>query len=106
MDAWAERPFARTFDLISSQYGWTDSTILDLTIGRFRQIRDILFQRQAEEQRRHLRTEETVLRIQAQYMARSAAAQREARKITLLEAPKRVVPIPASKVGSLFGASE
>jgi hypothetical protein len=30
--------FSRAFDLISSSYGWSDDAIMDLTVGRTRQI--------------------------------------------------------------------
>ena len=86
-EAWAARPFARTFDLISSEYGWTDQTILDLTLGRFRQIRDVLFERRAEDRRDRLRDKEVEVRTLAMFSARSPEAQKRAREITLLEPP-------------------
>lgn len=43
------RPFARLFDLISKEYGWTDDDILDLTVGRLVQIRDVVRERLSEQ---------------------------------------------------------
>lgn len=59
---WLKRPFARTFDLISSEYGWKDSDILDLTMARMRQVRDVILTRQDEEYVRALRVEEAKVR--------------------------------------------
>lgn len=110
-EAWAGRPFARTFDLISSQYGWCDEQVLDLTLGRFRQIRDVIFERQAEERRKTLQLEETKVKTLAQFLARSAKAEKAARSISFLEPPNdsgvtgkgRVVKeIPAEIVGMIF----
>lgn len=113
-EAWARRPFARTFDLLASQYGWTDEEILDLTMSRMRQAREIIWEREAEERRRDLTVRETELRTLTSFIAGAAgwkAGQKSAAKIRLLpsEKPKGVVDsatglrmVPAEMVGSLF----
>lgn len=86
--------------------------ILNLTLGRFRQVRDVLFERQAEERRRHLQLEEIKLRTLAGFMARSEKAARLAREIVLVEPPqaagvqvtrrgRRIGMLPAEMVGSM-----
>jgi hypothetical protein len=62
---WLKRPFRRTFDLISSEYGWTDGQILDLTLGRIREVRDLILTRRSEQFDRDVRLEEAKLRILA-----------------------------------------
>lgn len=94
--AWRTRPFARTFDLLASEYGWTDETVLDLTLGRLRQCREIVFERQAEERRRDLSVREVELRILAQFMAQSPEAAKDAQRIELLDRPKDLTAEPAT----------
>jgi hypothetical protein len=59
---WSERPWAATFDLIASEYGWTDEQILDLTLGRMRQIREVILMRRDADYRRTVRLEEMKVR--------------------------------------------
>lgn len=46
------------FDLVSKEYGWTDDQILDLTIGRLRQVTDAI------SVRRQARWRETLIVLQ------------------------------------------
>lgn len=82
--AWESRPFARTFDLISEQYGWTDEQILDLTMARMRQCRAVIWERQAEERRRALSVEQYKLRTLASFMARTKKAAKSIGEIVLV----------------------
>lgn len=104
-DAWTARPFARTFDLIAKNYGWTDDQILDLTLVRMRQIREVIFEREAETRRQSLSDKETELRILASYTARSNEALKSAQRIALLARPKDKPVLPDfDRAMSLFGA--
>lgn len=103
-EGWSGRPFARTFDLISQNYGWTDEEILNLTLLRMRQVRDVIWERLAEERRTAKRDRETELRILASYSAQSPQAQKQAQKITLLKRPKEApVVVSTERAMSLFG---
>lgn len=103
-DAWAARPFARSFDLISHNYGWTDEQILDLTLMRMRQIRDVIWERATEMRRTALREKEAELRILASFMAQSEKAGKAAQKITLLKRPKSAPKVVSTeRAVSLFG---
>lgn len=42
---WTRAPWAATFDLLSAEYGWTDQQILDLTLPRIQQARDVILAR-------------------------------------------------------------
>lgn len=61
--------YSRAFDLVSSQYGWTDKTIKNLTVGRFRQITSAIQQRQYFESRRAQSLVSWQTRLLAQYIA-------------------------------------
>ena len=90
-EAWSNRPYARTFDLISSQYGWTDSQILDLTLSRLRQVRDVIFERQREEKRDATAARETDLQVLvgAIHAANgNASGAKAAAKLELQKKPK------------------
>lgn len=106
--AWRRRPFARTFDLIASSYGWTDDQILDLTMARLRQVREVIWERQAEDWRRDLTVREVELRTLASFIAGAAgnrAGVREAAAIRLLpDEPRPVKPIPYESAVRWFGA--
>jgi hypothetical protein len=67
--AWLRRPFARLFDLISAQYGWTDDQILDTTFQRLRQIHEVIMERQNEEHRQTLRDRTEEIRLLGQIFA-------------------------------------
>lgn len=60
---------ARTFDLISREYHWTDEQILDLTVARFAQINWVLSDRVQAEDRR----ERQLLSWQTQALAHQLA---------------------------------
>jgi len=47
---WAEHRLAAAFDLISSEYGWTDDQILDLTLSRLWLVQEMILDRKREEQ--------------------------------------------------------
>jgi hypothetical protein len=95
-----KRPFTRTFDLISSEYGWTDDQILDLTLTRIRQVREVILTRQGETREQDLTVEER--KLQALVGAIHAAAGNKkgaaaAQEIRLFERsdgqkPQREVP--------------
>lgn len=59
---WVERPWAATLDLIASEYGWTDDQILDLTLPRMRQIREVILARRDAEFRKTVMVEEIKVR--------------------------------------------
>lgn len=108
--AWAARPFARTFDLISAEYGWTDDQILDLPLVRMRQIREVIFERRAHDRRQALLDKETEVRTLAQYVAATAqhdGAQQmidSASQIQFVRRPKRLREIPMAMARKMFGA--
>lgn len=108
-DAWRRRPFARTFDLLSSEYGWTDDQILDLTLERLRQVREVVVERHGEEERHRLRLKEQELQVLCSYIAGSAGHKdgvSSAARIRLLKPPDdehEVKYVPYEKVGRLFG---
>jgi hypothetical protein len=87
-EAWLRRPFARTFDLISSSYGWTDEQILDLPIGRINQVRDVILERQDEDWKRRLRLEEASLQhicASIHGAAGNAEGMKQSQRIALYE---------------------
>lgn len=86
--AWESRPFARTFDLIARTYGWTDDQILDLTLTRMRQVREVILEAEAEKRRQRLLDRQTDLRIVTTFLAQSEKTLKQAQKITLLPRPK------------------
>lgn len=110
-EAWKRRPFARTFDLIASEYGWDDDRILDLTMQRTAQIREVIWERQEEDRRRDLTVREVELKTLASYIAASAgneAGMKSAQQITLL-APeegeeKQLNMIPFADAQRWFGS--
>jgi len=102
------RPFARTFDLISSEYGWTDDQILDVTLGRLRQIRDVLFERRAEERDQQIDLVEAQTRQLAASIFSAAGSRKgadAASRITLFDRAKKAVKRWASteQVQGRFG---
>lgn len=103
---WQRRPWARTFDLIQSEYGWTDQQVLDLPLARLRQIRDVITERQIEDRVRLLKLEEFKLQTLASFMARSDAGVKAAMGIRLLkgeEKPQSTMnPIPLARAKAMF----
>jgi hypothetical protein len=77
--SWLKHPFARTFDLLSAEYGWTDDQILDLTLTRMRQCREICFQRLAERRDWEIDLAEAVTKQLVMHV-RAAAGDRRASK--------------------------
>lgn len=114
-EAWKRRPFARSLDLIAAQYGWTDDQILDLTMQRMAQIRQVIWERQAEDRRKELSVREVELRTLASYIAASAgnkAGMEAAKRITLQPPetdasgkprPKALKYIPYGRAKRMFG---
>lgn len=101
------------FDLISKEYGWTDEVILDLTIGRLRQIEDVIGERHRERELSRLYTREAELRIIAECIAAgsgSAENMSAARSIQLFPRPDEVTsgdrPLPSfESVKGMFGGN-
>ena len=42
---WTRAPWAVTFDLLSAEYGWSDQHILDLSLPRIMQAREVILAR-------------------------------------------------------------
>lgn len=115
-ESWERRPFARTFDLISSEYGWTDDQILDLTMQRINQTRSVIWERRKQERARDLEVREIELRTLATHISAGAGHKeglKAAEKISLQPVeidektgqPKRDVKmIPFSDAKRWFGA--
>jgi hypothetical protein len=61
-DDWDRRPWSRTFDLVSAEYGWTDDQILDLTPLRLHRIATAIGLRQEAEFRRLARLQAAATR--------------------------------------------
>jgi hypothetical protein len=82
---WERRPFARTFDLISAEYGWTDEQILDLTMERIAQVREVIWERRRIERHRDLVAREVELKTLASFIAAgpSKGGVKAAQKIRL-----------------------
>ena len=106
---WQRRVWARTFDLISSQYGWTDAQILDLTLARVRQVRDVLLTRIQEDWKRHV----LLVERQTQYLvgaefgaAGDKKAGKKAERVKFLAGEKVVRPAPAEQLERMFPGRE
>jgi hypothetical protein len=63
---------ASAFDLISAEYGWGDETLLDLTLGRTRQITAAIIKRQTAEHFRQRRLLNWQTKTLATYVAATA----------------------------------
>lgn len=61
-DDWDRRPWSRSFDLISGEYGWTDEQILDLTPVRLHRITRAILLRQEADFRRLARLQAAATR--------------------------------------------
>lgn len=111
--SWLRHPFGRTFDLLSSEYGWTDEQILNLTLSRMRLAREMCFQRIRERQDRELDIAEQMTRVLVAHI-RSAAGDKKASKVaarlTLFDRGKSMqvarVETIARKLGGSPGANE
>ncbi len=109
--------WARAFDLVASEYGWSDDQILDLTVARLRQIVQAITVRQASFDKRNRayitwQTKELSSFIAA--AGSSSAEQADAlmgavSKISMdpadevEEAPKENLPGSYERAMSLFG---
>lgn len=104
---WKARPFARTFDLLASEYGWSDDQILDLTLGRMRQVREVIWERLAEDRRRALKDKEAEVKTLASFMAQSREALAAAKAIRMVEDDEdetpQIRPIPYDQARRMFG---
>lgn len=61
--------FSRLFDVISSEYNWTDETILDLPVCRARQIAAVIEQRQRAVFQQQANLTEWSTRVLAEFIA-------------------------------------
>jgi len=104
---WLNRPFAATFDLILSEYaGYTDETILDLTLGRIHQMRSVILERRKEEHQRDLEVEEVKLQHICSAVHGAAGFKdgvKAASKIQLYEREKRIIIPSMAEVTRMFG---
>src|SRR3990167_9274508 len=102
---------AAAFDLLSSEYGWTDEQILDLTLGRLlRCVRAVNARRTAEFRQQVRLTEEharlivNALAGLAQTKKAGQAIESFARKLSLLPPEERKPELPSTAtVERLFG---
>jgi len=53
-ERWVVYPLGSVFDLIQSEYGWSDDQILDLTLPRLRMVVEVIDSRLREERRTDL----------------------------------------------------
>jgi hypothetical protein len=104
---WDRRPFARSFDLLSSEYGWTDDQILDLTMERIRQCRDVILERKVEDHKRDLRVKELEVQRMTAYIAGAAGWKdgvKNAGRFELYERTPEDRPLPSyERLTKLFG---
>lgn len=108
LDSWATRPFAATFDLVLSQYaGYTDESLLNVSLERLHQMRELILERQQNEMLSKLMLEEVKLQAicgSIHAAAGNKAGAKEASRIQLFER-ERVVTVPdESRVARMFGA--
>ena len=79
-DGWVRRPFARTFDLILSEYaGYTDESLLQVTLSRLHQMRAVIMERKREDRMQQLILEETKLRVLASSIHGAAGSKKGAK---------------------------
>lgn len=108
---WVKHPLAATFDLISSEYGWTDDQILDLTVSRLRLVQDVILMRKGEEfvERASLAEAHAVAIVGAmpalaQSPRSGRSIQKYIKKIRLFERTKKKKELPSyESVKRLFG---
>lgn len=104
---WVSNPFGRTFDLISSEYGWTDKQILDLDLQRMLHIRKMILDRLDEERVKRLRVKEVEIRMLAstiQAAAGNKSGADKAQKFAIL--PPIKVPVSSWQIAQTFGQPE
>lgn len=76
-------PWARTFDILSHEYGWSDDHILDLTLGRIEQIIRQVIKRKQREAKERTKLAEAVTRHIAMFSAQTKEAAKAAAEIEL-----------------------
>ncbi|AMM44295.1 tail assembly chaperone [Arthrobacter phage Kitkat] len=101
---WQLRPWARTLDLISSEYGWTDGQILDeLSLARVRQIRDVIHVRRQEILERDLMYKEIEVRAITGAIHSAAGNKRGAAAAQKFSFHKKKAVATEDKLVSMFG---
>lgn len=101
---WSSRPFARTFDLLASEYGWTDDQILDLTMKRMRQCREVCVERRGEDWKRELRTREAEVQQITGFVAGAAGWKAGVKDAQRFQLYVRTRKLPSyERVLKLFG---
>lgn len=105
---WLTHPFASTFDLILSEYaGYTDQSLLQVTLTRLRQMREIIFRRRREELHRELEIRENELRTICQFIAAAQGQKKLAKQAAGLKLYRRPRAMPSTeRVERMFGALE
>lgn len=105
-DRWLTRPFASTFDLILHEYpGYTDDTLLDVTLGRLHQMRDMILERKKEEDHAHLMVVEAELQHICSAVYASVGSKdgvKAASRIQLFERPKKLVVATEAQLMRMF----
>lgn len=104
-------PVAAVFDVVATEYGWTDAQILDLTLGRLKVTLRVIADRKQEEQKTRLRLAENHARAIIGAMpglawSRKAgnSIRRVAESLNFLPGEKREKPLPTVEdVKGLFG---
>lgn len=111
------RPWAEVFDLILSEYpGYTDDTILDLTLGRINQMVEVIVRRKVQVEKARLRNQADLVQAEVKTMgtilmglAQSTKAQRAMGRMVdsvsfSLDGEKKEREIPSvGKVARFFG---
>lgn len=104
---WQLRPWARTFDLISSEYGWTDGQILELTLARLRQIRDVINVRRQEQLDQRLTYKEIEVRAITSAIHAAAGNRRGVSAAAAFSMrPKKIGLASENQVRSFVGAAD
>lgn len=110
-------PWAEVFDLILSEYpGYTDDTILDLTLGRINQMVDVIVKRKVREVKDQMRMQANLAEAEVKTLgavmmnlAQTAKAQKAMGRMLesisfSLDGEKKPKELPqTSKVMRLFG---
>jgi hypothetical protein len=101
-DDWQRRPWSRMFDLVSAEYGWTDSQILDLTPVRLHRIAEAIDLRRTADHRERAKLLEGSTRAVVAAIAASVgdkSGAKKAEKLTLLTAEAVVSAATAAGAG-------
>ena len=90
--------------MISSEYGWTDDQVLGLRLARFRQVRDVIWERRREDLHRELEVREMELRTICSFVAGSAGNKDGVKAAARIKLFKRKPKLPSTEsVMRLFG---